>query len=60
MLIGDKPVVEAATEVINNLRALFNAIDLNPHVAPTKTLSYRVPAHDDFVAWIPNLGKRIG
>ena len=52
-------MVEAVTEVINNLRTLFNAIDLNPHVAPTKTFLYQVPAADDFVAWILEPGKRI-
>jgi len=56
---ADEPVVEAVTEVINNLRTLFNAIDLNPHVAPTKTFLYQVPAADDFVAWILEPGKRI-
>ena len=56
---ADEPVVEAVTEVINNLRTLYNNIDLNPHVAPTKTFPYQVPAADDFVAWILNPGKRI-
>lgn len=56
---AEEPVVEAVTEVINNLRTLFNAIDLNPHVAPTKTFPYQVPAADDFVAWILDPGKRI-
>ena len=56
---AEEPVVEAVTEVINNLRTLFNAIELNPHVAPTKTFPYQVPAADDFVAWILKPGKRI-
>lgn len=56
---AEESVVEAVTEVINNLRTLFNAIDLNPHVAPTKTFPYQVPAADDFVAWILDPGKRI-
>lgn len=56
---AEESVVEAVTEVINNLRTLFNAIDLNPHVAPTKTFLYQVPAEDDFVAWVLNPGKRM-
>lgn len=56
---ADEPVIEAVTEVINNLRTLFNKIELNPHVAPTKTFPYQVPAEDDFVAWVRNPGKRI-
>lgn len=57
--VADESVVEAITEVVNNLRTLYNAIDLNPHVAPTKTFPYQVPADDDFVAWILAPGKRI-
>lgn len=56
---ADEPVVEAVTEVINNLRTLFNNIEMNPHVAPTKTFEYQVPAEDDFVAWVRDPGKRI-
>ena len=56
---AEEPVIEAVTEVINNLRTLFNNIELNPHVAPTKTFPYQVPAEDDFVAWILNPGKRV-
>lgn len=56
---ADEPVVEAVTEVINNLRTLFNNIDLNPHVAPTKTFPYQVPGEDDFVAWVRNPGRRV-
>ena len=52
-------VVEALNEVVNNLRTLYNNIDLNPHVAPTQTFPYQVPAEDDFVAWILNPSKRI-
>lgn len=54
-----EPVVEALNEVINNLRTLYNNIDLNPHVAPTQTFPYQVPGPDDFVAWILNPSKRI-
>lgn len=57
--VAEDSVIEAVTEVINNLRTLFNAIELNPHVAPTKTFPYQVPADDDFVAWILKPGKRI-
>lgn len=57
--VAEDSVVEAVTEVINNLRTLFNAIELNPHVAPTKTFPYQVPAADDFVAWVLKPGKRI-
>lgn len=56
---ADEPVVEAVTEVINNLRTLYNNIDLNPHVAPTQTFPYQVPRPDDFVAWILNPTRRI-
>jgi hypothetical protein len=56
---ADEPVIEAVTEVINNLRSLFNNIELNPHVAPTKTFLYQVPAEDDFVAWVREPGKRV-
>jgi hypothetical protein len=56
---AEDSVVEAVTEVINNLRTLFNAIDLNPHVAPTKTFLYQVPSEDDFVAWVLKPGKRV-
>ena len=56
---ADEPVIEAVTEVINNLRTLFNKIDMNPHVAPTQTFPFQVPAEDDFVAWILNPGKRL-
>jgi hypothetical protein len=56
---AEDAVIEAVTEVINNLRTLFNANHLNPHVAPTRTFPYRVPEADDFVAWILEPGKRI-
>ena len=56
---ADEPVVEALTEVINNLRTLYNNIDLNPHVAPTQTFPYQVPGPDDFVAWVLNPSKRV-
>ncbi|MBU8869968.1 MAG: hypothetical protein KOO60_03725 [Gemmatimonadales bacterium] len=56
---AEEPIVEAVTEVINNMRTLFNNIDLNPHVAPTATFLYQVPAEDDFVAWIINPRKRV-
>ena len=56
---ADEPIIDALTEVINNLRTLFNKIDMNPHVAPTKTYPFQVPAEDDFVAWILNPGKRL-
>ncbi len=57
--IADEPVVEAVTEVINNLRTLYNSIELNPHVAPTQTFPYQVPSPDDFVAWVLNPSKRV-
>ncbi len=56
---AEEPVVEALTEVINNLRTLYNNIDLNPHVAPTQTFAYQVPGPDDFVAWVLNPSKRV-
>lgn len=56
---ASEPIVDALTEVINNLRTLYNNIELNPHVAPTQTFPYQVPADDDFVAWILNPSKRI-
>lgn len=56
---AEEPVVEALNEVINNLRTLYNNIDLNPHVAPTQTFPYQVPAEDDFVGWILNPSKRV-
>ena len=56
---ADDPVVEAVTEVINNLRTLFNNIEMNPHVAPTQTFPYQVPGPDDFVAWILNPSRRL-
>ena len=56
---ASEPVIEALTEVINNLRTLFNKIDLNPHVAPTATFPYQVPGPRDFVAWVRNPGQRI-
>ena len=56
---AEEPVVEALNEVINNLRTLYNNIDLNPHVAPTATFPYQVPSADDFVAWILNPSKRV-
>ena len=56
---ADEPVVEALTEVINNLRTLYNNIDLNPHVAPTQTFPYQVPGEDDFVAWVRNPSRRL-
>lgn len=56
---AEEPIVEAVTEVINNLRTLFNNIELNPHVAPTKTFPYQVPTEDDYVGWILNPGKRV-
>ncbi len=56
---AEEPIIEAVTEVINNMRTLFNKIEVNPHVAPTATFLYQVPAEDDFVAWIINPGKRV-
>ena len=56
---ADEPVVEAMNEVINNLRTLYNNIDLNPHGAPTQTFPYQVPGPDDFVAWILNPSRRV-
>ncbi len=56
---AEEPVVEALTEVINNMRTLYNNIDLNPHVAPTATFEYIVPSEDDFVGWILNPSKRV-
>jgi len=52
-------VVEALNEVVNNLRTLYNNIDLNPHVAPTQTFAYQVPGPNDFVAWILNPSQRV-
>jgi len=46
---ADQQVVEAVNEVVNNLSTLFNDIDKNPHVAPTKTFAYDVPSADDHV-----------
>ena len=57
--VAEEPVVEALTEVINNIRTLYNNIELNPHVAPTQTFPYQVPSPDDFVAWVLNPSKRI-
>ncbi len=59
MGMADEPVIEAVTEVINNLRTLYNKIELNPHVAPTETFPYQVPGPDDFVAWVLNPSKRV-
>ncbi len=56
---AEEPIVEAVTEVINNLRTLFNNIELNPHVAPTKTFEYQVPTADDLVGWVLEPQKRI-
>lgn len=56
---ADEPIVEAVTEVVNNLRTLFNNIELNPHVAPSKTYEYQVPAADDLVGWLLEPSKRI-
>jgi hypothetical protein len=49
---ANAPVIEAITEVVNNLRTLFNNIRKNPHVAPTATFPYQVPAAGDYVAWL--------
>lgn len=56
---ADEPVVEAVNEVINNLRTLYNNIDLNPHVAPTQTFPYQVPSPEDFVGWVLKPSKRV-
>jgi len=56
---AEEPIVEAVTEVVNNLRTLFNNIDMNPHVAPTKTYEYQVPEPDDLVGWLLEPAKRI-
>ncbi len=56
---ADEPIVEALTEVINNLRTLFNNIEINSHVAPTKTFEYMVPTADDLVGWVLEPTKRI-
>ena len=56
---AEEPIVEAVTEVVNNLRTLFNNIDLNPHVAPTRTFEYKVPTPDDLVGWILESEKRV-
>lgn len=56
---ADEPVVEALTEVVNNLRTLYNNIEQNPHVAPTQTFAYQVPGPTDFVAWVLNPSRRV-
>ncbi len=56
---AEEHVVEAVTEVINNMRTLYNNIELNPHVAPTATFPYQVPTEDDFVGWLLNPSKRV-
>ncbi len=56
---AEEPIVEAVTEVVNNLRTLFNNIELNPHVAPTRTFPYVVPSADDYVSWILSPDKRV-
>lgn len=56
---ADEPVIDALTEVINNLRTLYNNIELNPHVAPTQTFPYQVPDAGDFVGWILDPKRRI-
>jgi hypothetical protein len=56
---ADEPIIEALTEVINNMRTLYNNIKLNPHVAPTRTYPYQVPTSDDLVGWILNPSNRI-
>jgi hypothetical protein len=53
------PVIEAVTEVVNNLRTLFNNIRKNPHVAPTKTFPYQVPSAGDYVAWLLHPSERM-
>lgn len=57
--IADAPVIEAVTEVVNNLRTLFNNIRKNPHVAPTKTFPYQVPSAGDYVAWLLEPTERV-
>ena len=56
---ADEQIIEAVTEVVNNMRTLFNNIELNPHVAPTATFLYQVPTADDYVGWLLEPGKRI-
>ena len=56
---AEEPIVEAVTEVINNLRTLFNNIDQNPHVAPSKTYEYKVPTSDDYVGWLLDPPNRV-
>ncbi len=56
---AEEAIVEAVTEVINNLRTLFNNIDMNPHVAPSKTFEYQVPTADDYVGWLVDPSNRI-
>ncbi len=55
---ADEQIIEAVTEVVNNMRTLFNNIELNPHVAPTATFPYQVPTADDYVGWILEPGSR--
>jgi hypothetical protein len=56
---ADEQIIEAVTEVVNNMRTLFNNIKLNPHVAPTATFAYQVPTADDYVGWILDPGERV-
>ena len=56
---ASEPILDALTEVINNMRTLFNNIDMNPHVAPTQTFPYQVPSPDDYVGWMLNPSKRM-
>ena len=57
--VASEPIIDALTEVINNMRTLYNNIELNPHVAPTQTYPYQVPGPDDFVSWVLNPSKRV-
>ncbi len=56
---ASEPIIEAVNEVINNVRTLFNDIESNPQVTPTKTVPYVVPEPDDFVGWIHKPGSRV-
>jgi len=49
-------VLDALGEVFNNVRALLNRIEMNPHVTPTDPVIYEAPDPD---SWVLKPSRRV-
>lgn len=52
-------ILDALGEVFNNVRALLNRIEMNPHVTPTDPVIYEAPDPDGADGWVLKPSRRV-